>query len=203
MRRLLFAFALVLPVDLLAAQDRAPAGAPLGGGRRLTHAEWAALPTPDGASFATGVIGYSSQFATSGWSATEAVGAPNVYPRYGDLKGAWAPATTTAARDVLSLAFSGAATREIWVFETFGVGGLYEVHDISDGGSVLLWRASPGPVAPATAVRVLRITLPQPRPISALQLVVSAASVGASPEVDAVAIVPTLAGPLLVPPDSE
>lgn len=98
---------------------------------------------------------------------------------------------------MLSLSFSGAPTQEIWVFETYGVGGLYEVYDISGGASVLLWRGSPGPVA--AAARVLRITLPQPRNVGALQLVVNPSSVGAYPEIDAVAIVPTLAGPLPAP----
>jgi len=47
---------------------------------------------------------------------------------------------------------------------------------------------------------VLRITLLQPRPIGALQLIVNAAAVGLYPEIDAVCIVPTLAGPQLAAP---
>jgi hypothetical protein len=195
MRHVLLAGILLVHVHGLRAQEKPAAEALLGGGQRLTHAAWSALPTPDGVSFATGVIGYSSQYATTGWAATDAVGFPNVYPRHGDLTGAWAPATTTSAREVLSLSFTGAPTQEIWIFETYGVGGLYEVHDISGGTSVLLWRGAPGPVA--VEARVLRITLPAARPISGLQLVVNPSSVGTYPELDAVAIVPTLAGPQL------
>jgi hypothetical protein len=190
---------LALPVR---AQDKTPsapggAGAAIGGGERLTHAQWSAMPTPDGVSFATGVVGYSSQYSASGWSAGDAVGFPDVYPRHGDLTGAWAPATTTSARDVLTLAFNGAPTMEIWIFETYGVGGVHEVYDATGGAAVLLWIAAPAPVA--AEARVLRITLPAPRPIGALQIVVNPAAVDAYPEIDAVAIVPTLAGRQLAP----
>lgn len=194
MRPALLACLLLLPGQGLLAQ-KAAADEPLGGGQRLTHAEWSAMPTPEGVSFATGVIGYSSQYSDKGWAAADAVGFPNVYPRFGDLTGTWAPARTSSARDVLSLSFNGARTREFWIFETFGVGGLYEVYDISDGTPVLLWRGVPGPAA--SSARVLRITLAEAREIRGLQLVVSPSSVGAYPEIDAVAIVPTLAGPLL------
>ncbi len=143
MRPALLASLLLLPGQGLLAQ-KAAADEPLGGGQRLTHAEWSAMPTPEGVSFATGVIGYSSQYSDKGWAAADAVGFPNVYPRFGDLTGTWAPARTSSARDVLSLSFNGARTREFWIFETFGVGGLYEVYDISDGTPVLLWRGVPG-----------------------------------------------------------
>jgi hypothetical protein len=194
MRYLLITCVCLVQSHLLMAQESA---APLGGGQRLSHAAWSALPTPEGVSFATGVIGYSSQYGASGWAAAEAVGFPNVYPRHGDLAGAWAPAYTKSAREVLSLRFNGASTQEIWIFETHGVGGLFEVYDVNDGVPVLLWRGSPGPVG--KEAQVLRITLPAPRPINGVQLVVNPSTIGAYPEIDAVAIVPILTGPMLTP----
>ena len=36
------------------------------------------------------VRGFSSQYNDSTWSAHRVVGSPTVYPRYGDIHGAWA-----------------------------------------------------------------------------------------------------------------
>ena len=194
--------ALCVLVSPLAAQDGKhpmPGGGALGGGMRVTPAEWAAMPTPPGYSFATGVASFTSQYGLDSWYATQALGAPNVFPRYGDLPGAWAPASTSSPQDVLVLTFGGQPTQEIWVFETYGVGGLFEVDDLTGGSPVPLWVGTPA-AASAGEARVLRITLPQPRPIFALRLIVSAAAVGLYPEIDAVCIVPSLAGPQLAAP---
>ena len=153
----------LLTAPPLAAQNAKPdvlTQAAIGGGMRVTPGQWNAMPTPAGVSFATGVTSFTSQFGSSAaWFASRAVGFPDVYPRHGDLPGAWAPASTASPRDELVLQFSGALTQEIWVFETWGVA----------------------------------------RPITALRLVVSPVSVAAYPEIDAVAIVPTLAGLQLAP----
>jgi len=157
------------------------------------------MPTPPGYTFATNVLSFTSQYDAGSWSASQAVGGPDVYPRYGDLPGAWAPASTSSSRDALVLSFGGQMTQEIWIFETYGVGGLFEVDDLSSGAPVPLWTGMPMAVG-AGESRVLRITLPQPRPITAMQLLVNPASVQAYPEIDAVCIVPTLAGPQLAAP---
>jgi hypothetical protein len=192
----------LLPVLPLAAQNAKPdaqAQPAIGGGMRVTPAQWNAMPTPAGVSFATGVMSFSSQYGSStAWYASRAVGFPDVYPRHGDIPGAWAASSTSNQRDELVLQFTGALTQEIWVFETYGVGGLFEVDDLSSGAIVPLWTGVPGP-ASSDEARVLRITLPVARPITALRLVVSPVSVGAYPEIDAVALVPTLAGPQLAP----
>ena len=37
-----------------------------------------------------GVRSYSSQYNSDSWSAAKVIGAPQVYPRYGDIAGTWA-----------------------------------------------------------------------------------------------------------------
>ncbi len=117
------------------------------------------------------------------------LGAPNVFPQWGDLPGTWAPASASSPEEAVVLQFSSTATRQILVFETYGVGGLHQVYDVSGGAPVLLWAGTPGPAI--AEARVLAITLQQPRQIAALRLVTSPAAVAEYTEIDAVALVPS------------
>jgi len=152
-----------------------------------------ASPLPPGAVWASGVARFTSQYSTSGWAATQALGPPDVFPQHGDLTGTWAPATTTAIQDFLVVQFAPTMAQEIWIYETYGVGGLWLVEDMSSGTPVALWADAPGP-ASLTEARLLRITLPQPRSISALRLVTSPRAVQRFTEIDAVALGPAGAG---------
>ncbi len=154
-----------------------------------------ALPamTPPGAVWAGGVRRFTTQYSTSGWAATQALGEPNVFPRHGDLTGTWAPSSTSAILDFLVLEFPPTWTQEIWVYETYGVGGLWLVEDMTSGSPVAVWADAPGPVS-TTEARLLRIVLPAPRQISALRLVTSPRAVQRYTELDAVALVPAGAG---------
>jgi len=150
-----------------------------------------ALPamTPPGAVWAGGVRRFTSQFNASGWAATQVLGEPNVFPRHGDLTGTWAPSSTNAILDYLVLDFPATWTQEIWVYETYGVGGLWLVEDMTGGSPVALWADAPAPVS-TTEARLLRIVLPAPRQISALRVVTSPRAVQRYTELDAVALVP-------------
>lgn len=157
--------------------------------RRLSPAEYSASPIPGGAVWARGVASFTTQYGTSGWDAQQIVGPPTVFPAHGDLVGAWAPSSTANLEDAIVVAFPTTWARQIWVFETYGVGGLFQIFDVSGGAPTLLWSAAPAVVS-AREARVLRVDLPAPRPISALRLVVAPATVRSYPELDAVALVP-------------
>lgn len=178
------------PVPACSTPGAAPlaVGMGFGGATRLSLSEYAGSMPTGGVVWAMGVVSFSSQYSTDTWAAYQALGAPNVFPRWGDLAGTWAPASTSSREESLILQFPPTVTQQILVFETYGVGGLYQVLDVSGGSTVLLWAGPPGPAI--EEARVLRITLPQPRQISVLRLVTSPAAVGEYPEIDAVGLVP-------------
>lgn len=148
---------------------------------------------PAGVVWANGIMRQSSEFDPKGWGASDALGEPNVFPRFGDIPGAWAPAKSTSIVEFLVLQFPSTPTQDIVVYETFGVGGLWLIEDMSGGTPVALWADTPG-VASSGQARQLRIHLPQPRTISALRIVTAPAAVRAYPEIDAVGLVPPPSG---------
>ena len=150
-------------------------------------------PAPAGVVWARDVAERSSEGDARDRAAVQALGAPNVFPRYADMPGAWAPSSSDSRLESVVLRFPPTAAREILVYETYGVGGVWMVQDMSTGRPVAIWADAPGPVTPVEA-RQLRIVLPRPRTISALRVVSSPRVVDAYPMVDAVGLVPATAG---------
>jgi len=150
-------------------------------------------PAPAGVVWARSVAERSSEDGSRERAAVQALGVPNVFPRYGDVPGAWAPSSSDSRLESVVLRFAPTSTREILVYETYGVGGVWMVEDMSTGRPVAIWADAPGPVTPVEA-RQLRIVLPRPRTISVLRVVSSPRAVEAYPMVDAVGLVPAGAG---------
>ncbi len=125
----------------------------------------------------------------SGWSADAVVGRPDVYPRSGDIAGAWAPATfgdTTA--EWIEVDFEGdVRAREVWVFETNLSGRVYEIDDRSaPDAPKSIWSARS---ETHSAARVLVAPIVPPRTIRTLRLQVDVRGHHGWPEIDAVALV--------------
>ena len=55
-----------------------------------TMPEHSAVPAPRPIVWASSVRGFSSQYDDPSWAATQVFGAPNVFPRHGDIPQAWA-----------------------------------------------------------------------------------------------------------------
>lgn len=85
--------------------------------------------------YASSVIGYSSQWSSTGWSAAQTLGAPNTFG-YGDISTAWTSSVLNGANQFVSVGFatpvysSGAVIRE-----TDGNGFVYQV-DAIDSSNV-------------------------------------------------------------------
>lgn len=81
--------------------------------------------------YASSVIGFSSQWSATSWSAAQVLGAPNT-GSYGDIVTAWAPANSNGTREYITVGFgtavyaSGATIRE-----TDGNGFVYQI-DVLD-----------------------------------------------------------------------
>ena len=86
--------------------------------------------------WASTLLGYSSQWSTTSWSAAQALGAPNT-TGYGDISTAWAPASRDGTLEFITVGFatptfaSGALIRETW-----GNGFVYKI-DAVDGQGAL------------------------------------------------------------------
>jgi hypothetical protein len=138
--------------------------------------------------WASGIGTYSSQASPDSASARQAQGPPNVWPRSGVTARAWGARHPRSPRDWLEVTFAtGDRARAVLIYETSGSGGLVEVWDTSDSEPVLLWRSPSEEFADARAVR---ITLPQPRSIRRLRLVLFTAPLRTATQIDAVGLMP-------------
>lgn len=89
---------------------------------------------------ARSVIGFSSEYSTTSWSAAQALGAPNT-PTYGDSQTAWAPAPINGTTEFITLGYDVPvyATGAI-VVETYGNGFVRRVEALDvDGQYHIVW----------------------------------------------------------------
>ncbi|MDD1429285.1 cadherin repeat domain-containing protein, partial [Dolichospermum sp. ST_sed9] len=72
--------------------------------------------------YANSVIGFSSQYTTTSWSASQALGAPNTFA-YGDITTAWAPVLQNGASEFFTLGFNTPVyATGVTIRETYGNG---------------------------------------------------------------------------------
>eukprot|EP00300_Choanocystis_sp_HF-7_P034355 c4704_g1_i1.p1 GENE.c4704_g1_i1~~c4704_g1_i1.p1 ORF type:complete len:427 (-),score=91.12 c4704_g1_i1:82-1362(-) len=84
------------------------------------------------------VINYSSQYDSTNWAANQTIGPPKVFPRYGDIYGAWAPHASRGADEFLEVEFERSIKiKQISIFETYNPGAVVRVSFKSPSGS---WR---------------------------------------------------------------
>ena len=79
--------------------------------------------------FASVVNSFSSEYSTTEWSANQILGAPDVYPAYGDIVGAWASASGDNNREFIQLGFNQAAPISyIDIYETLAAGSIDTIY---------------------------------------------------------------------------
>lgn len=101
----------------------------------------------------------SSNYGGS-WDINTIIGEPQVFPRHGDIQGAWAQKNTRAGIVWLDVAFrpDHPQAQELWVFETYNAGAVYGAATLVDGQWHLIWRQETQKV-PSQA-HILKITIP-------------------------------------------
>jgi uncharacterized delta-60 repeat protein len=83
--------------------------------------------------YANSVIGFSSQYTATDWSASQALGAPDI-ATYGDNARAWAPLTPTGG-DYLTMGFNTPVYADgVTIWETFGNGFVTQVDALDTNG---------------------------------------------------------------------
>ena len=115
----------------------------------------------------------SSTFGQS-WSHESTRGAPRVYPRYGDIGGAWAPRRRTSHTEWLEVLYPPGAppVDAIRVFETCAAGSTFAVTvRAADGSDRLVWKQSPR--RPMAEAQVLEIALDEPMVATAVRAYVT------------------------------
>ena len=91
---------------------------------------------PPQTQWASLVRDFSTEYSTSSWSAHQALGAPDVYPRSGDIEGAWASREPDAKSEFLELGFDRPMRmRALEIYETFNPGAITSVELITEQGT--------------------------------------------------------------------
>lgn len=130
----------------------------------------------------------SSEYEADRWSAARATGEPNVFPRHADDPNAWASHDSDGGGEWLDVTWSSPVpAKGLVVVETYHPGALARVDDLSGAQPVTLWK---GTVAPSSASRVLRVTLPEKREISRVRLILDTSRAAGWNEIDAVGLLP-------------
>ena len=158
-----------------------------------------------GAQWCSRAITCSSQYNESTWSHRQVAGPPKVYPRYGDLHGAWAPHKASGAREWIELEFErGMQIGGIEIYETFNPGAVVaiKVKSIAGDWEVAWEGAAERGRLPATS-RVFSPPLvvpPSPYAVRCVRLELDTRGPGSWSEIDAVRMLPPVevATPIVV-----
>lgn len=164
-----------------------PANELTGATMRFTNPSPAAL-NDRGVVWASAVSGFSSEYSPTRNGARGVIGAPDVYPRHGDLDGAWASHETDYGPEWIEVRFATptSALSVVWV-ESFNPGAVVRVDDVSDATApTVLWEGTSGEV-PSMSV-VAEVALPRSRVISAVRLMLDTRRVAGWNEVDAIGL---------------
>ncbi len=139
--------------------------------------------------WATSVVDHTSEFSATRNAANDVLGPPDVFPRSGDVDGAWAPLQTDGGYEWITVRFAAPvrAAAIVWV-ETFNPGAVMRVDDLSDPSApTSLWLGSTGGSGHAA---VAELTLPGARTVSAVRIVLDTRRVSGWNELDAIGLVP-------------
>ena len=132
----------------------------------------------------------SSQFGIA-WGARAIVGPPRVYPRCGDIAGAWAPGTRQSQTEWIEATYAPGApsARAIRVFETCMPGATYAVAVRDGTDEEVIWQR---PAAlTGNQAQVLEIELSPPRTVRAVRAYVSNTLGNSWSEIDTIGLVAT------------
>lgn len=146
-----------------------PSGATHGVGLRYGPAQMAAR---DVYSFERGIWPSGAQASSTfggSWSPSTLLGAPRVFPRCGDLGGAWAPGPSRSPVEWIELEFGPELpVTAVRVFETNRPGSTFAVVDLTRGEHLLY----EGPPRVEAEAQVLEVAVDPPRPIRRLRVYV-------------------------------
>src|SRR5690606_38694101 len=102
--------------------------------------------------WASSVLGFSSQYTASAWSAAQALGQPDTYPTYGDQPTAWASQSPDATVEFIELGYPAPSPIDsVSIYETYAPGAVSKV-SVRNPNTSLWEEVWSSPAAPAPEV---------------------------------------------------
>ncbi len=154
------------PEGLHARLLQGPLGEAAGRAQRLEAGQ---VSLSDPASVAHALWPSSAEASTTfggSWSPSAMLGPPRVFPRHGDIGGAWAPAPRESPVEWVEARFANPLpVRAVRVFETNHAGSTYALLDVSHDETLLF----AGPLTHEGGARVLEVLVDPPRVITAVR----------------------------------
>lgn len=147
--------------------------------------------------YADTVLAYSSQYEGGTargygppWTATQALGAPDVYPNYGDIGEAWSGATQDDQREFLELGFSNPTPiNYINIYETYAPGSVDTVYVKNPNTNQWEIVYSAAAAYQYPVARIMHIDFPLTAfPVSEVRIAVNSPAIFDWNEIDAVEI---------------
>jgi hypothetical protein len=143
--------------------------------------------------WASSVLSKSTEYSDTQWAAHQALGAPNVYPRHGDIAQAWASSSADDQDEWIELGYeTPRAVSAVEIYETFNPGAIDTVELITTSGRRIELRA-PSLPDDDEATEVNKLVLRTPctsEPIAAVRINVNSRRTPGWNEIDAVGLVP-------------
>jgi MYXO-CTERM domain-containing protein len=146
--------------------------------------------------WASEVLGFSSQYSATSWSAAQTLGAPDTF-RYGDIVTAWAPSQNALSLEHISVGYAtptyatGALVRE-----TDGNGFVYQIDAIDMAGSLHTVWAGVDPSKPETPVDFMPTWASTPYLVKGLKIYVNTGDNRAWEEIDAIKLIGNSVSPV-------
>ena len=140
--------------------------------------------------WAASVVDFSTEYGSSANSAAQALGAPDVYPRAGDLSAAWATLVSDGGLQHITVRFAApVAARYVMWLATFNPGAVVRVDDLTNPSApVTLWTGTDPSAQYASAV--VTVSLPAPRTIETVRLYLDTNQVMGWNDIDDIGLVP-------------
>lgn len=141
--------------------------------------------------YATRVLGYSSEYSSTDWSASRCLYNPDVYPRYGDDRNAWASSSPDGQREFLYLGFDNPhEIKAIVIYETLNPGAIDSIYAKNPNTQQWILLHSRISKAENPVSRAWKIEFsPTNFPVSEIRIAINSPSVSGYNEIDAVGLV--------------
>jgi len=141
--------------------------------------------------WATSVIDYSTQYSETAWSAQQVLGAPDVFPAYGDQGKAWASHGADDRDEYIEVGFAQVEPiSAVEVFETYNPGAIDKIELITrQGRRIDVAIRGPAPAPGASAHRVFETRCTR-EPIASVRVHLDSKAVAGWNELDAIGVVP-------------
>jgi hypothetical protein len=148
---------------------------------------------PQRAHWATTLVDASSEYSPNSWSARQVLGAPNVFPAYGDHVNAWASSSADSYTEQLEVGFGQPQKlRGVHIVETFNPFAVEKIEGIALDGSRVTLFSNDGNIdqkRPSDTSVVQHMTgACTPMEIASIRVTINSKAVAGWNEIDAIAV---------------